>query len=135
VYSVVDFHRDSGLLGIQMGVTPDRGRESLRLVRSELQRLRDDGPEEHEVDAAIAQLRGSVLMGQESVSNRMFHLAHEEIYRGRYTPPEEQVAKITAVTPAQVHEAARRFLDPMNFALTALGPAPGGPLTEADWSQ
>lgn len=133
VYSVVDFHRDSGLLGIQMGVAPDRGRESLRLVRSELHRLRVEGPEEHEVDAAIAQLRGSVLMSQESVSSRMYHLAHEEIYRGRYTSPEEQVAKITAVTPAQIHEAARRFLDPDSFALTALGPAPGGPLTEADW--
>ena len=133
VYSVVDFHRDSGLLGIQMGVAPDRGRESLRLVRTELRRLRDEGPEAPEVEAAIAQLRGSVLMGQESISNRMYHLAHEEIYRGHYTSPEEQVAKITAVTSAQIHETARRFLDPANFALTALGPAPGGPLTETDW--
>ncbi len=133
VYSVVDFHRDAGLLSIQMGVAPERGRESLRLVRAELQRLRDDGLEEHEADAAIAQIRGSVMMGQESVSNRMYHLAHEEIYRGRYTSPEEQVARIVAVTPEQMHEAARRFLDPDQFALTALGPAPGGPIAERDW--
>jgi len=134
VYSVVDFHRDAGLVSIQMGVAPDRGRESLRLVRSELQRLRAEGPDEREAEAAIAQLRGSVLMGQESVSNRMYHLAHEEIYRGEYTSPEEQVAKILAVTPQQMHDAARRFLDPDEFALTALGPAPGGPIGPSDWA-
>jgi len=133
VYSVIDFHRDAGLVSIQMGVAPERGRESLVRVREELLQLRDEGPDDAEVEAAIAQLKGSVLMGQESVSNRMYHLAHEEIYQGRYTSPEEQVARITAVTPAQVREAAKRFLSPSGFALTALGPAPGGPLSERDW--
>ncbi len=134
VYSTVDFHRDSGLVAIQMGVAPDRGREALRRVREELEKLVTDGPADAEVESAIGQLRGSVLMGQESVSNRMYHLAHEELYRGTYTPPEEQVARIEAVTPAQVRSAARRFLDPRLFALTALGPAPGGPLGERDWA-
>ncbi|HTO92061.1 MAG TPA: pitrilysin family protein [Candidatus Sulfotelmatobacter sp.] len=133
VYSTVDFHRDGGLFGIQLGVAPDRGREALARVRHELTALVSDGPTEEEVDAAIAQLCGSVLMGQESVSNRMYHLAHEEIYRGHYTPPEEQVARIRAVTPAQVRAVAARFLPPGGFALTALGPAAGAPLSEQDW--
>ena len=133
IYSVTDFHRDSGQVSIQLGVAPDRGREALLRVRDELVKLRDEGPEDFEVAAAIAQLKGSVLMGQESVSSRMYHLAHEEIYQGRYTSPEEQVAKITAVTPAQVRDVARRFLDPAQFALTALGPAPGGALGDKDW--
>jgi predicted Zn-dependent peptidase len=134
VYSTVDFHRDAGLLCIQMGVAPERGREALRRVREELEKLVADGPSDAEVEAAIGQLRGSVLMGQESVSNRMYHLAHEELYRGTYTPPEEQVSRIESVTPPQVRAAARRFLDPRLFALTALGPDPGGRLGERDWA-
>jgi predicted Zn-dependent peptidase len=134
VYSVVDFHRDAGLLSIQMGVAPDRGRDALARVRLELEKLRDGGPDGAEVEAAIAQLRGSVLMGQESVSNRMYSLAHEEIYRGTYTSPEEQLARLEAVTPEQVRAAARRFLDPRDFALTALGPAAGEPLGPSDWA-
>jgi predicted Zn-dependent peptidase len=133
VYSTVDFHRDSGLLGIQLGVAPERGREALKRVREELERLVADGPTDAEIESAIGQLRGSVLMGQESVSNRMYHLAHEEIYRGLYTTPDEQVARIVAVTHEQVRSAARRFLDPKEFALTALGPSPGGALGENDW--
>jgi predicted Zn-dependent peptidase len=134
VFSTVDFHRDAGLLGIQLGVAPERGREALRRVREELERLLAEGPADAEIEAAIGQLRGNVLMGQESVSNRMYHLAHEELYRGTYTSPEQQLARILAVTPDQVRAAARRFLDPDRFVLTALGPAPGGALGEPDWS-
>jgi len=134
VYSTVDFHRDGGLIGIQLGVAPDRGREALARVREELLKLVGDGPTDEEVEAAIGQLCGSVLMGQESVSNRMYHLAHEEIYRGGYTAPDEQVAKIRAVTPAQVRAVASRFLPPEKFALTALGPAAGAPLAAGDWA-
>jgi predicted Zn-dependent peptidase len=133
VYSLHDFYRDAGLFSIQMGVSPDRGREALKRVRHELELLLDQGPTEDEVEAARSQLRGSIMMEHESVSARMVHMAHEEIYRGAYTSPEEQVEKILAVTREQVVAAARRYLAPGRFALSALGPAPGGPLDESDW--
>ena len=94
VFSAVDFHRDAGMLSVHLGVSPERGREALARVRDELTELREQGPAEEEVEAARSQLKGSVLMGQESVSNRMFHLAHEEIYCRRYISPDEQVARI-----------------------------------------
>ncbi|OGF16980.1 MAG: hypothetical protein A2W00_11125 [Candidatus Eisenbacteria bacterium RBG_16_71_46] len=133
VYSAADFHRDAGMLSIQLGVSPERGREALLRVRRELVALCEQGPTREEVDAARSQLRGSLLMGHESVSNRMYHLAHEEIYRTGYTSPEEQVERVLAVTYDEVAGLARRFLDPGGFAMAALGPAPGGPLDERDW--
>jgi predicted Zn-dependent peptidase len=133
VYSVQDFYRDAGMLSIQMGVSPERGREALERTRHELVQLRDHGPTPEEVDAARMQIKGNLMMEHESVSARMVHLAHEEIYRGLYTPPEVLVARILEVTWERVMDVARRYLEPTGFALTALGPAPGGPLSEADW--
>lgn len=133
VFSACDFHRDCGSLTIQLGVAPGRGREALARVREELARLRDEGPTEEEVESARQQLRGGIVMSQESVSNRMVHVANEELYCGRYEPAEEQVARVLAVTVEEVAAAARRYLDPPRFALTALGPAPAGPLSEHDW--
>jgi predicted Zn-dependent peptidase len=133
VFSMAEFHRDAGLLTIQLGVSPERGREALARVRAELEKLCDEGPTEDEVESARSQLKGGILMGQESVSNRMYRLAHEEIYRGHYTPPEEQVREVLAVTREQVSALARRLLRPERFALAALGPAPGGELNAADW--
>jgi predicted Zn-dependent peptidase len=134
VYSVPDFFRDAGMLSIHMGVLPERGREALKRTREELERLRHDGPDDEEVAAARRQLKGAIVMDNESLSSRMIQLAHEEIYRDRYTALEQQIERVLSVTREQVTEAARRYLDPSRFALAALGPAPGGPITAVDWA-
>jgi predicted Zn-dependent peptidase len=133
VYSVPDFFRDAGMFSIHMGVLPERGREALRRTREELDLLLRDGPDEAEVAAARLQSMGAVVMDNESLTARMIQLANEEIYRGTYTPLDEQIARVLSVTRDQVVEAARRFLEPSRFALAALGPAHGGPMTAADW--
>jgi predicted Zn-dependent peptidase len=133
VYSAADFHRDSGMFSIHLGVSPERGREALGRVRQELLALCETGPTEAEVEAARGQLRGGLLMAQESVSSRMYQLAHDELYHGRFVSPEEQVESILAVTREEVAAAARTHAAPGCFALTALGPATGTPLTERDW--
>jgi predicted Zn-dependent peptidase len=133
IYSAPDFHRDGGMLSIHLGVAPERGREALQRVREELERLRRHGPDEAEVATGRQQLLGSVVMGQESVSTRMSHLAQEELYRGRYVGPDEQIERVTAVTRDQVAALAERLLDPSRYALVAIGPARGAPLTAADW--
>src|SRR5262245_29151156 len=133
VYSVPDFFRDAGLFSIHMGVLPERGREALARTRLELERLRSEGPSEEEVEAARLQSMGAVVMDNESLSAHMIQLASEEIYRARYSPLDEHLGRVLSVTRDQVVDAARRFLDPTRFALTALGPAHGGPMTAADW--
>ena len=133
VYSAADFHRDSGMFSIHLGVSADRGREALARVRAELDSLCGAGPSEDEVEAARGQIRGGMLMAQESVTSRMYQLAHDELYHGRCQPLDEQVARIVAVTRDQVAEAARAFASPERFALTALGPATDAPLGAGDW--
>ncbi|MBI1798855.1 MAG: insulinase family protein [Candidatus Eisenbacteria bacterium] len=133
VFSVPDFHRDAGMLSIHLAVSPGRAREALNRVRDELLKLGDRGPSEEEVAMGRQQLCGSVMIGAESVSNRMSHLAQEELYCGRNVTPEEQVERVRAVTRDQVAAVAKRLLDPGAFALAALGPAPDGPLTATDW--
>ncbi len=133
VYSSIDFLRDGGGLSIHMGVSPEKGRQALTLLRQEIVKLLAEGPSLEEITSTQQQLKGSVVMGQESVSSRMYHMARQELYTGRYTPPEEQVARFLAVTRDEVMEAANQYLRPERFVLTALGPEPGGTLGEQDW--
>jgi predicted Zn-dependent peptidase len=133
IYSATDFFRDAGMFSMHMGVLPERGREALALIREELDRLRRDGPDDAEVASARVQAMGGAVMDSESLPARMMQLAHDEIYRGRYTPLDEQIARVMAVTRDHVADVARRMLDPGRFALTALGPLHGGPITANDW--
>jgi predicted Zn-dependent peptidase len=105
-----------------LGVAPDKGAEALALVRRELEDLVRRGPDAEEVAAARRHLRGSILIGAESVSGHMYHLAHEEMYAEHYSTQEDQVARVEAVTVEDVVNAARTFLPPEGFSLTALGP-------------
>ncbi len=134
VYSSLDFLRDGGLVSVHLGVSPRRGRQALRLLREELDRLADEGPTGEEVESTKRQLHGSIVIAQESVSGRMYHMARQELYTGRYTSPEEQVECILAVNRDDVKALAAEFLRPGRFALAALGPAPDGPLSEEDWA-
>lgn len=133
VGSGLSFLSDAGLLSVQMGVSPEQGREALRLLRAELDNLAENGPSESEVEAARMYLKGGVIIGMESVSNRMEHMARQELYTGHYTPPEEHVEAVLAVTRDEVAALAGEFLRPERFSLCVLGPAPGGPIDERDW--
>jgi predicted Zn-dependent peptidase len=121
------------MLSVHLGVAPDRGREALALVRRELEKLAAEGAPDDEVAAAKAQLRGSLVMSQEGVTSRMNHIAGEEIYHGHYTSPDEHAAMIERVTTADVAAAAKRFLTPGSYCLSALGPRPPG-VAESDWA-
>jgi len=133
VYSSIDFYRDAGALVIQMGVSPDRAREALHRVQVEIERMRSEGPSPAEVDDAKNQLVGNLLLDHESVTARMFHLGGEEVTRRTFTPTDEVVERVRAVTHEQVCEIAQRYLIPAEFSLVALGPGDGRPLEQGDW--
>ena len=133
VSTSLDFLRDGGAVGIDLGVSPEKTREALGLLRVELEQLATDGPTAEEVEAAKMQLKGSVVMGQESVSSRMYHVARQELQLGRHTTTQRQLAQVMGVKRDEVVEALRSVLRPERFSLAVRGPLDGGGVTAADW--
>jgi predicted Zn-dependent peptidase len=132
VYSYADFYRDAGLFCIALDVAPDTGRRALGLVLSEIATIRNDGLRPGELEAAKAQLKGSLLLGLENLSSRMSRIARNEIYFGRHIPIRELVQQVERVRAEQVVELARRILANGSLSLVALGPLPEGPYAEHD---
>ena len=133
VSSSLDFLRDGGAIGIDLGVSPDKTREALQLLRDELVRLLAEGPGADEVEAAKMQIKGSVLMGQESVSSRMYHVARQELQLGMQIPTDLQLEQLMAITRDQVAESLRQLMRPERFSLAVRGPADGARIGPADW--
>src|SRR5262249_45336928 len=117
VSTSLDFLRDGGAVGIDLGVSPDKTREALRLLREELDRLLTEGPGVDEVEAAKMYIKGSVVMGQESVSSRMYHVARQELQLGYQISTERQLEQLMAITRDQVTESLRRHMRPERFSL------------------
>ena len=124
VYSVYSFtapYLDGGLFGIYAGTGESEAAELMPVTLDELRKVqRDVG--EAELARARAQVKASLLMSLESTGSRCEQLARQLQVHGRVMPTAETVAKINAVTAAEVQAAAAR-----NFraapTLAAMGPA------------
>ncbi len=125
VYSVGTFqnsYRDCGVFGIYASTSAERMPQVLDLTREVLTNLRKDGMTSVEFERSREHLKGSIALALESTSSRMMRLARCEHYYGRLISLEEVIAKIDAVTPAQVRELAEWLIDTERYTLTVLGP-------------
>jgi predicted Zn-dependent peptidase len=123
VYASTESYRDTGMISIALGVKPARGAEALDALAKELERFVADGPTDEELDSGKAQMRGSLLMGEESVSNHMYHLALDELAYGKYIPLATHLDEVAAVTREQIMDLAGRFFTPEGWTVAAVGPA------------
>ncbi len=122
VYTYADACDDAGIFATSLGVREDAADSAVEMVREEYARLRRDGASVDEIEAAKAQIVAGILMALESTSDRMEHLAHSQMYHGRYMSADEQVALIEAVSPADVARAAERLLNFDATSIVRLGP-------------
>lgn len=111
---------DAGLFQIYAGTDPERIKELIPVVCSELHDVtRNIAP--GELARAKAQCRADMLMGQESVMRRAEVLGHQLLAFNRTIAIDEILKKLMAVTKDDVETMAKRLISRKPI-LTALGP-------------
>ena len=124
VYSVYSFsapHLDCGLFGIYAGTGESEAAELMPVTLDELQKVQHT-VNEAELARARAQVKASLLMSLESSGSRCEQLARQIQVFGRVILTAETVAKINAVTIADVQRAATKLFRAAP-TLAAMGPA------------
>ena len=77
VHSSVESYRDTGMRDdLPWASRPRAPPRRWAGCSEELARFAAEGPTAEEIDSGKAQIKGAMLLGQESVSNHMYHLAH-----------------------------------------------------------
>jgi predicted Zn-dependent peptidase len=124
-YSISSFNQaytDTGMFGVYVGTDKDYVNHVKELIFEEFRKMRDDLVSEKELAEAKAQLKGKLLLSQESMSNRMTRLAKSEIYYDRYITLDELVDEIDRVQTNQIQEFSQTFFDQSLFSDTLLLP-------------
>lgn len=124
-YSVYSYHtayKDTGLFAVYAGIGPNYVREVLQIARNEFERFREQGPTDEELTRGKEQLKGGLMLGLESTSNRMTRLGRNELLLRYVTPLDEIVEKIESVTKEDILAVADTVLRPEKMTLTAVGP-------------
>jgi len=121
VGSYLSHYRATGALQIAASCAPDRAQELVRRTVSECAKLRREGVTHDELERAKLQLRTSLVLNQESTSNRMFSLAHQAIHMDRLLSLDQQIQEIDRVDLDQIQRIASEILDPGAFGVSSLG--------------
>ncbi len=123
IYSYLNSYSDLGLMGVGMGVSPDKLGEATKVVFDEMERLGSGDLKHNELSHAKDNIKGSILLAMESSESRMSRLARNEFHFGRYVPVEEVIEKIMAVEVEDVTRLAGETLRRDKMSVTVLGAA------------
>ena len=109
VYSFINAHRSSGLMGIYAGTTRKELQELIPVVTAEINKIRTAPVLPEELKRAKVQFKAIMLMGLESSSTTSEIYARQMLVFGRIIPTEEMTAKIDAITAEDITKIANRI--------------------------
>jgi predicted Zn-dependent peptidase len=110
VHSFTQKHRDTGLLGVYLGVDPKQAVSAVNAVLAELQNLCDQELTEEELGRAKEFTKGRLRLELESTNGVSFWLAYQELLIGSIKTIEEEVALVDAITAEDVRRVANEVL-------------------------
>jgi predicted Zn-dependent peptidase len=122
IYSFANLLSDTGDVGVYMGTEATRAEKSLKLIRRELDKLAADEVSPRQLSQSKSQLKGSLMLGLESMSNRMVRLGRVELTFERYFSLDEITETIESVTSEQVRVLAEELFAPERLSSVVFVP-------------
>jgi predicted Zn-dependent peptidase len=129
VFSNRTTYSDAGMITIYAGCASDKVAEIVDLALAELHDLRTTPVPADELGRAKDHLKGSLMLGLESTSSRMSHLARQYVYFGRHYSLDEILKAIDEVTADAVQRIANDLFQDKALAATVVGPATSAPIS------
>ncbi|MEX0844113.1 MAG: pitrilysin family protein [Balneolaceae bacterium] len=124
-YSIQTFNQsytDAGLWGVYVGTDKEYVDHVRELIIKELKIMQAEPVPDKELEEAKSQLKGKLLLSQESTSNRMTRLAKSELYFGRFVTLDELVENIDSVTSEDIQSFVQDFFNEDHFMEATLLP-------------
>jgi predicted Zn-dependent peptidase len=131
VFSNLTAYSDAGMLTVYAGCASDKVHEVVDLTLKELGEISRVEVPADELRRAKDHLKGSLMLGLESTSSRMSHLARQEIYFGRQFTLDYTLDQIEAVTAADVQRVSSDLFLGSDLVATVVGPKDGQAPTES----
>jgi len=121
VFSGLSAYRDAGNITIYAGCANEAVPELVDLCVEELRGMKQAPVPDTELRRAKDHLKGSLMLGLESTSSRMSHLARQAIYDDGDESLDAMLDAIERVSDQDVVRLAQRVFAPGTLGLTVLG--------------
>ena len=101
-YCFAQTHADTGTFGLYAGCAPGKVDEVTGLLVTELERMAQEPLSSGELERAVGQLSGGLVLGMEDTGARMSRLGRAELVHGELASVSEQLELIRSVTADEV---------------------------------
>lgn len=122
VFSFQSFYARAGLAGVYVGTRPGWQEKAEEALRQEYQRLARESLGSDELEQTRMQVKGQIMLSLESTSSRLYRLAGSALHEEPWLGLDDLLARVDAVDPADVAEAAALAYDPDRQFTLCLGP-------------
>jgi predicted Zn-dependent peptidase len=121
VHSFTQKHRDTGHLGVYIGVDPKKAVEAIRAVIAEMHALSENELTAEELERAKEFTKGRVRLDLEATNGVAFWLTYQELLMGEIRSIEDELSLVDAVTASDIKRVASSVLgSPIQMAV--IGP-------------
>ena len=121
VHSFTQKHRDTGYLGVYLGVDPARAVKAVEAAMAELRALASTDVEDDELERAKEFTKGRLRLELETTNGVAFWLTYQQLALGEIRTIEQEIEMIDAVTAEDVRRVAGAIVnEPVQMAV--IGP-------------
>ncbi len=123
VYSFASQYTDTGIVGVYLGTREENLAACLEICSAEIADIAAGNLRPRELERAKENLKGRIMLGMESTSNRMSRLGKSLITDTELLSFERFIAEIDGVKPDAVAELADVLLTPEKLSVAGIGPS------------
>jgi predicted Zn-dependent peptidase len=115
-------YQDVAAFSVQAGLRKEKFEEALRVIMAELKRIKEKTVTAEELSRAKEYIKGKITLGLEESNEVADFYARQELFLKKMETPEEKIAKVMAVTAADVQAAAQDIFRAERLRMAAIGP-------------
>lgn len=115
-------YQDVGNIAVQAGLTKAKIEEGVSVILKEIGKIVKSGVTAEELSRAKEYIKGKTVLGLEESSALAEFFAKQELLQRRMETPEEKLARVDAVTLADVKAVAREVFRTSRLSAALIGP-------------
>jgi len=121
IYSYTSAYKNKGMFNIQFALNKAYLEKSMHLITEEIVNLLKNKMNDTQISKAKEQLKGSYILGLESVSSRMFGIGKSELMLNKVYEPKEILKKIDSITRQEFDEVIEHVFKEGFMAVAMVG--------------
>jgi predicted Zn-dependent peptidase len=114
--------QDVGYTAVEGGLTKGRLDEAISVIIGELKKIKDHDVREDELRLAKDYVKGKTVLALEESSQIADFFGRQELLSRRVETAEQKLARLEAVTAADVRRTARELFRPARLSMALIGP-------------